>query len=67
MLDNMPLDEMKEVVQWVGGRIPLEVSGSVTLEKIGEIAALGIDYISVGSLTHSYTSVDISMEFLGEL
>ncbi len=67
MLDNMPLGEMREVVQWVEGRIPLEVSGSVTLEKIGEIAALGIDFVSVGSLTHSYKSVDISMEFLGKL
>lgn len=67
MLDNMPIDKMKEVVNWVKGKVPLEVSGSVTLEKIKEIAALGIDFISVGSLTHSYKSVDISMEFLEEL
>ena len=67
MLDNMPIGEMREVIQWVKGRIPLEVSGMVTLEKIREIADLGIDYISVGSLTHSYKSVDICMEFLGEV
>lgn len=67
MLDNMSMGKMKEVVKWVEGRIPLEVSGSVTLSKIKEIAALGIDFISVGSLTHSYRSVDISMEFLEEL
>jgi nicotinate-nucleotide pyrophosphorylase (carboxylating) len=67
MLDNMHLDKMKEVVKWVKGKVPLEVSGSVTLEKIKEIAALGIDFISVGSLTHSYKSVDISMEFLEEI
>lgn len=67
MLDNMSMDKMKEVVEWVEGRIPLEVSGSVTLSKIREIAALGIDFISVGSLTHSYRSVDISIEFLEEL
>lgn len=67
MLDNMSMDKMKEVVEWVERRIPLEVSGSVTLSKIREIAALGIDFISVGSLTHSYRSVDISMEFLEEL
>jgi len=67
MLDNMSMDKMKEVVEWVERRIPLEVSGSVTLSKIREIAALGIDFISVGSLTHSYKSVDISMEFLEEL
>ncbi len=66
MLDNMQIDKMKEVVKWVKGKVPLEVSGSVTLEKIKDIAALGIDFISVGSLTHSYKSVDISMEFLGE-
>ncbi|TEU06526.1 MAG: carboxylating nicotinate-nucleotide diphosphorylase [Candidatus Aminicenantes bacterium] len=66
MLDNMSMGKMKEVVKWVEGRIPLEVSGSVTLSKIREIAALGIDFISVGSLTHSYRSVDISMEFMGE-
>lgn len=67
MLDNMPMDKMKEVVSWVKGKVPLEVSGSVTLEKIKEIAALGIEFISVGSLTHSYKSVDMSMEFLGEV
>ncbi len=67
MLDNMRIDKMKEVIKWVGGKVPLEASGSVTLEKIKEIAALGIDFISVGSLTHSYKSVDISMEFLVEL
>ncbi|MCK4557446.1 MAG: carboxylating nicotinate-nucleotide diphosphorylase [Candidatus Aminicenantes bacterium] len=67
MLDNMSMGKMKEVVKWIEGRIPLEVSGSVTLSKIREIAALRIDFISVGSLTHSYRSVDISMEFLEEL
>lgn len=66
MLDNMQIDKIKEVVKWVQGKVPLEVSGLVTLEKVKEIAALGIDFISVGSLTHSYKSVDISMEFLGE-
>jgi nicotinate-nucleotide pyrophosphorylase (carboxylating) len=67
MLDNMSMGKMKEVVKWIEGRIPLEVSGAVTLSKIREIAALRIDFISVGSLTHSYRSVDISMEFLEEL
>jgi len=64
MLDNMPLAMMKEVVDWVGGRVPLEVSGNVDLERIREIAELGVDYISVGRLTHSYESLDISMDFL---
>ena len=63
MLDNMPLDRMKEVIGWIGGRVPVEVSGNVTLERAPEIAAIGADYISVGALTHSITSVDISLEF----
>ncbi len=63
MLDNMPLDKMKEVVDWIGGRVPIEVSGKVTLERAREIAAIGVDFISVGALTHSIRSVDISLEF----
>lgn len=64
MLDNMSIKKMKEVVKWIKGKIPLEVSGKVTLRRIIEIASLGVDYISVGSLTHSYKSVDMSIEFL---
>lgn len=64
MLDNMPLEKIKEVVRWVKGRVPLEVSGKVTLDKIKDISSLGVDYISVGGLTHSYKSLDISLEFL---
>jgi nicotinate-nucleotide pyrophosphorylase (carboxylating) len=64
MLDNMPPKKMKEVVAWVKGRVPLEASGKVTLRKAREIALTGVDFVSVGSLTHSYKSVDISMEFL---
>ncbi len=64
MLDNMTLEAMKEVVDWVAGRTPLEVSGNVDLEGIRKIAELGVDYISVGRLTHSYQSLDISMDFL---
>ena len=64
MLDNMPKEAMKEVVKRVKGKVPLEVSGKVSLRRIKEIASLGVDFISVGSLTHSYKSVDISIEFL---
>ncbi len=64
MLDNMSLEEMREAVTWLKGRIPVEASGKVNLDYAKEIAALGVDYISVGSLTHSYRSMDISMEFL---
>ena len=64
MLDNMSKDAMKEVVKRVKGKVPLEVSGKVSLRRIKEIASLGVDFISVGSLTHSSKSVDISIEFL---
>jgi len=63
MLDNMTMEEMKEAVAWVTGRVPLEVSGNVDLEGIRKIADLGVDFISVGRLTHSYHSLDISMDF----
>ena len=64
MLDNMSFKKMKEVVVWVSGRVPIEVSGRVRLGKVRAIASLGVDFISVGALTHSSKSVDISLEFL---
>jgi nicotinate-nucleotide pyrophosphorylase (carboxylating) len=64
MLDNMLIDEMAMVVQLFAGRVPIEVSGNVTLERAREIAALGVDFISVGALTHSARALDISLEFL---
>jgi nicotinate-nucleotide pyrophosphorylase (carboxylating) len=63
MLDNIPLDGMKKIIDWVAGRVPVEVSGGVDVARAVEIAALGPDYISVGALTHSYDSIDISLEF----
>jgi len=64
MLDNMSLEVMGEVVRWVKGRVPLEASGNIDLIKAKEIASIGIDYVSVGSLTHSFKSLNINMEFL---
>ncbi|MBN2245361.1 MAG: carboxylating nicotinate-nucleotide diphosphorylase [Candidatus Aminicenantes bacterium] len=64
MLDNMSIEAMKEVVEFIQGRVPLEVSGKVDLNRIKELASLGVDYISVGGLTHSYHSLDISLEFM---
>jgi nicotinate-nucleotide pyrophosphorylase (carboxylating) len=63
MLDNMPLDRMKPVVRWLKGKVPVEVSGKVSLERARRIAGLGVNYISVGGLTHSFSAVDISLEF----
>ncbi|MFQ5721672.1 MAG: carboxylating nicotinate-nucleotide diphosphorylase [Candidatus Aminicenantales bacterium] len=65
MLDNMDLEELKKVVPRLKGRVVLEVSGKVSLAEIRGLASLGVDYISIGSLTHSYKSIDISLEFLG--
>ncbi len=64
MLDNMSLKKMREVLGWVKGKVPVEVSGKVTLSRARRIASLGVDFISVGSLTHSFASVDISLEFM---
>ena len=60
MLDNMSLSEMCEAVQMVNGRIPLEASGNVSLENVAAVAATGVDYISIGMLTHSVRALDIS-------
>ncbi|MDI6848725.1 MAG: carboxylating nicotinate-nucleotide diphosphorylase [Candidatus Saccharicenans sp.] len=64
MLDNMTLEEIRAAVKLVSGRLPLEASGRVSLEKVRDLALTGVDYISVGSLTHSFRSADISLEFL---
>ena len=66
MLDNMTPDQIREAVEFVAGRVPLEVSGKITLEKARDVSRLGVDFISVGALTHSYRSVDISLEFEDE-
>jgi nicotinate-nucleotide pyrophosphorylase (carboxylating) len=62
MLDNMSLDEMRRAVEWVAGRVPLEASGGITLDTVRAVAETGVDYISVGALTHSVTALDISLE-----
>jgi nicotinate-nucleotide pyrophosphorylase (carboxylating) len=62
LLDNMSLDEMREAVRLTGGRAPLEASGGVNLDTVAAIAATGVDYISVGALTHSVAALDISLE-----
>lgn len=61
MLDNMSLAAMREAVQLVAGRAPLEASGNVTLARVAAIAATRVDYISSGSLTHSAAAMDFSL------
>ena len=60
MLDNMNLEQMRAAVRFVNGQTPLEASGNVSLETVAAIAATGVDYISVGKLTHSVEAFDIS-------
>jgi len=60
MLDNMTPDEMRQAVQLTNGRTPLEASGNVNLENVSDIAGCGVDFISIGKLTHSVKALDIS-------
>jgi len=53
--------ELKEAVRQVGGRVPLEASGGMTLDRLPRVAAAGVDYVSVGALTHSAPAVDLSL------
>ncbi|MBL7789036.1 MAG: carboxylating nicotinate-nucleotide diphosphorylase [Chitinophagales bacterium] len=62
MLDNFSVEKCKEAVDFVAGKIPLEASGGITLETIVSYAETGVDYVSVGSLTYSYKSLDISLK-----
>ena len=65
MLDNMPVDLMKEAVLIIDGQIKVEASGNMTLNRIAEVSKTGVDFISVGALTHSVNAFDISMLFEG--
>jgi len=62
LLDNADTATLHEAVAMVGGRVPLEVSGGVTLENVGEIASTGPVLISVGRITHSAPALDISLD-----
>jgi nicotinate-nucleotide pyrophosphorylase (carboxylating) len=64
MLDNMPLETMSQAVGLAGGRVPLEASGNMSLDRIRAVAETGVDFISVGALTHSARAIDISMDFV---
>lgn len=62
MLDNMPPDQLREAVALINGRFPTEASGGITEQTIAEVARTGVDYISVGALTHSVKSLDLSLK-----
>ncbi len=63
LLDNMDTATLTQAVALVGGRVPVEASGGVTLETVREIALTGVDLISVGALTHSAKSLDLALEW----
>ncbi len=67
MLDNMNISEIKKAVKIAKGKVPLEVSGKVNLDNVKKIARTGVDFISIGMLTHSYKSIDISLEIVREI
>ena len=62
MLDNMLPSVMREAIQLIGGKCKTEASGGITEKNIKEMAETGVNYISIGALTHSYSSLDISLK-----
>lgn len=62
LVDNLPIEQIREAVRRVAGRAKIEISGGVTLDRMAELARTGADYVSVGALTHSAPAADISFE-----
>ena len=62
MLDNMLPSDIRQAIKMIGGRFETEASGGITEKTIAEIAETGVDFISVGALTHSYKSLDMSLK-----
>lgn len=66
LLDNMDDDTLREAVKLAKGKVELEASGGITLERLPRLAKLGVDYVSMGALTHSARAMDLSLEILGD-
>jgi nicotinate-nucleotide pyrophosphorylase (carboxylating) len=62
MLDNFPVEDMKRAVQITGHRVEVEASGGINLHNVRAVAETGVDFISIGALTHSAEALDISLE-----
>jgi nicotinate-nucleotide pyrophosphorylase (carboxylating) len=62
LIDNLPIEQVREAVRRIAGRAKVELSGGVTLERIPELAKTGADYVSIGALTHSAPAADLSFE-----
>ena len=67
MLDNMSIDSIYESVKVIDGKAIVEVSGGVNFERLEEISKTGVDFVSIGALTHSAPAVDISMNIISSL
>jgi nicotinate-nucleotide pyrophosphorylase (carboxylating) len=63
LLDNMPVDVLREAVQMAKGKVLTEASGGISLDSVRAIAETGVDFISVGALTHSARAMDIALDF----
>jgi nicotinate-nucleotide pyrophosphorylase (carboxylating) len=64
LLDNMSDELMADAVRRTGGRVPLEASGGITIERAARVGATGVDFVSVGALTHSVVVFDIGMDLV---
>lgn len=62
LLDNMSIDELHRAVEIVGGRVETEASGGITLDNLHAVGATGVDFVSIGALTHSVKALDVSLE-----
>jgi nicotinate-nucleotide pyrophosphorylase (carboxylating) len=62
MLDNFSIAETKQAVDHIQGKKEVEASGGITLDTLAKVAATGVDFISVGALTHSAKSLDLSLK-----
>jgi len=62
LLDNFSIDDLRRAVDLINGKLEIEASGGITLENVRQIAEAGVDYISIGMLTHSPKALDISLE-----
>jgi nicotinate-nucleotide pyrophosphorylase (carboxylating) len=65
LLDNMEPEDVRRAVEIAGGRVLLEASGNMSLDRVGLYARAGVDIISVGALTHSAPSANLSLEIRG--
>lgn len=61
MLDNWNIEDTRRAVSLVNGTVPIEASGNMAVERVRDVARTGVDFISVGSITHSFTSADLSL------